>query len=79
LALYPGWRAAGHPLDSRGDAQYKAKENVYQTIFDAIDIPGDYLDAWLRLRCQAKPSRQPHGNARVTDCAFCDFFGADWR
>jgi hypothetical protein len=33
-ALYPGWRDPAHALDTRGGAQYKAKENVYQTILD---------------------------------------------
>jgi len=52
LALYPGWRAAGRALDTRRGAQYKAKENVYQTILhprsilDTTLIPGDYCHAW---------------------------------
>jgi hypothetical protein len=45
LALYPGWRVVGHPLDTHGGAQYKAEENVYQTILDTIDILGEHVDA----------------------------------
>jgi hypothetical protein len=51
-AAGPGRCAAGRALDTRGGAQYKAKENVYQAILhprwilNTTLIPGDYRDAW---------------------------------
>jgi hypothetical protein len=83
-ALYPVC-ANQHALDTRGGAQYKAKENVYQTFSDPrsnwtlLSFLGNTSTPGFSLPCSAKLFQRLHRNVRVTRRAFRNFFASNRR